>query len=225
MRAPLRPYPLLAARWQGLGWIAEWLVFSADTRARSRRSSSMRVRIIRKSSAARGRARSRRSSSMRARIIGKSSAARGRVTFPPFSWVLWRRQRSIQPFSSSLLPSSRSCWASRQNSERLFSRLRSVIEDVDRPESQVRSRLAAGRKWIRTSSSCREAVNRDGRRTGCPEIGTDLLRNRRSQIHLPPAASQVQTRFRGRRWRRRARGRVMPYLAARRSSWWKSSCH
>src|SRR5580693_5984669 len=23
----------------------------------------------------------------------------------------------------------------------------------------------------------REAVNRDGRRTGCPEIGTDLLRN------------------------------------------------
>jgi hypothetical protein len=25
----------------------------------------------------------------------------------------------------------------------------------------------------------REAVNRDGRRTGCPEIGTDLLRNRR----------------------------------------------
>ncbi|MGA7865819.1 MAG: solute carrier family 23 protein [Stellaceae bacterium] len=100
-----------------------------------------------------------------------------------------------------------------------------VIEDVDRPESQVRSRLAAGRKWIRTSSSCREAVNRDGRRTGCPEIGTDLLRNRRSRIHLPPAASQVQTRFRGRRWRRRARGRVMPYLAARRSSWWKSSCH
>ena len=64
-----------------------------------------------------------------------------------------------------------------------------VIEDVDRPESQVRSRLAAGRKWIRTSSSCREAVNRDGRRTGCPEIGTDLLRNRRSRIHLPPAAS------------------------------------
>ena len=46
--------------------------------------SSMRVRIIRKSSAARGRARSRRSSSMRARITGKSSAARGRVTFPPF---------------------------------------------------------------------------------------------------------------------------------------------
>ena len=27
----------------------------------------------------------------------------------------------------------------------------------------------------------REAVNRDGRRTGCPEIGTDLLRNRRSE--------------------------------------------
>src|ERR1700730_4442899 len=27
--------------------------------------------------------------------------------------------------------------------------------------------------------SRREAVNRDGRRTGCPEIGRDLLRNRR----------------------------------------------
>jgi hypothetical protein len=25
----------------------------------------------------------------------------------------------------------------------------------------------------------REAANRDGRRTGCPEIGTDLLQNRR----------------------------------------------
>ena len=47
------------------------------------------------------------------------------------------------------------------------------------PEGQVRTGLAAGGKWIRTSSSCREAVNRDGRRTGCPEIGTDLLRNRR----------------------------------------------
>jgi hypothetical protein len=48
---------------------------------------------------ARGRARSRRNSSMRARIIGKSSAARGRVTFPPFSCnsdVITRPRRSAR---------------------------------------------------------------------------------------------------------------------------------
>jgi len=55
--------------------------------------------MVEKSSAARGRARSRRNSSMRARIIGKSSAARGRVTFPPFSCnsdVITRPRRSAR---------------------------------------------------------------------------------------------------------------------------------
>jgi hypothetical protein len=55
--------------------------------------------MVAKSSAARGRARSRRSSSTRARILGKSSAARGRFTFPPFSSdfdVITRPRRSAR---------------------------------------------------------------------------------------------------------------------------------
>jgi hypothetical protein len=55
----------------------------------------------------------------------------------------------------------------------------------------------------------REAVNRDGRRTGCPEIGTDLLRNRRFEsislqqrvrcepdFILPQAAGCIDYRYR-----------------------------
>jgi hypothetical protein len=67
----------------------------------------------------------------------------------------------------------------------------------------------------------REAVNRDGRRTGCPENGTDLLRNRRPdrtrRNGRPAAACPIKSRISSRSQRvcratpsstRRFRGRA-----------------
>jgi hypothetical protein len=60
-------------------------------------------------------------------------------------------------------------------------------------QNQVRTRLTAGGRWVRTSgcwSRERQTVVEDG--TAVSKTGTDLLGNRRS-IHLPPAANHERT--------------------------------